>query len=213
MRRTNSASTGLLVSDPGPPGERKLLLGCGILRKEIEFLVGKNRWPVETLFLDSALHVSFNRLSTALERSLARSAGRDVVVFYGACHPLMEPMLAAARTRRTVGQNCVDILLGNARFTEALASGAFFLLEDWVLRWESIMARTFGSDLSIRRDIFQSSHTHLLALKTPCSGDFSAEAEAIGASLSLPVRWAEVSLDPLERTLAQALFGEEPGDG
>ena len=34
---------------------RLLLLGCGILRKETRLLIEKNRWPMDTMFLDSAL--------------------------------------------------------------------------------------------------------------------------------------------------------------
>jgi hypothetical protein len=198
-------------ADPLPA--RKLLLGCGILKKEIAYLVEKNGWPVDTRFLDSALHVSFGRLSAALEGAIEKSAGRDVVVFYGACHPLIDTILSAAGTHRTEGQNCVEILLGREAFTRELSAGAFFLMEDWVLRWDSIIRQSLGDNPDVRREIFRSAHSHFLALRTPCSGDFLAGAEAIGASLGLPVRVLDVSLDPLERELARSLFGTGRSDG
>lgn len=199
--------------DSPPPPARTLLLGCGILKKEIGFLIEKNRWPIDTRFLDSALHVSFGRLSTALEGAIEKSAGRDVVVFYGACHPLIDTILAAAGTHRTEGQNCVEILLGHEEFTRELSAGAFFLMEDWVLRWDSIIRQSLGDNLEVRREIFRSAHSHFLALRTPCSGDFLAEAEAIGDSLGLPVRVLDVSLDVLERELSRTLFGKGRSGG
>lgn len=199
--------------DPAPPPPGKLLLGCGILRKEIAFLVAKNGWPVETRFLDSSLHVHLGQLSGALTGALSRCCGRDVAVFYGACHPYMDRILDAANSRRTAGQNCIEILLGRERFQSDLASGAFFLLEDWVLRWDAIMRKTFGDNPEIVRDIFRSSHNRLLALRTPCSGDFRAEAEAVGRKLSLPVEWEDAPLEPLERALSEVLFGPEADRG
>jgi hypothetical protein len=200
------------VHESGSAPARKLLLGCGILKKEIAFLIEKNRWDVDTRFLDSALHVSFGRLSAALEGAIGKTAGRDVVVFYGACHPMMETILAAAGTHRTEGQNCVEILLGHDVFTRELSAGAFFLLEDWVLRWDAIIRQSLGDNMAIRKEIFRSAHSHFLAIRTPCSGDFGSEAEAIGGSVGLPVRWRDVSLETLERVLARSLFGtERPG--
>jgi hypothetical protein len=72
---------------------RTTLLGCGILRKEIGFLLKKNRWPVETVFLDSALHVDFAELSRALSTALAACAGCNLLVFYGCCHPRMDQIV------------------------------------------------------------------------------------------------------------------------
>ena len=54
---------------------RPLLLGCGILQNEIRFLIEKNGWPLETHFLNSALHIDFDKLSLALTSALKRHAG------------------------------------------------------------------------------------------------------------------------------------------
>jgi hypothetical protein len=187
--------------------EKLLLLGCGILSKEIRFLVAKNHWPVDMLFLDSALHIDFNKLAKGLKGSLAKHRHRQCVVFYGACHPLMERMLAAEHTQRTPGQNCVDILLGFDVFSHELEQGAFFLMEDWARRWEYITRITYGTDkLSIVRDILkESQRTYILALRTPCCSDFSAAAEEISYKLDWPLRWMDVNLNHLETVLRQTL--------
>lgn len=180
---------------------RLLLTGCGILHKEIRWLIEKNSWPLDTVFLDSALHINFEKLSDQLTKAFAKHQDREIVVFYGTCHPLMEGILQKGKTFRTKGQNCVDILLGNDLFNKELLNGAFFLLEDWARRWQYITQKTFGTNIDLIREIFQGDRKYLLCLKTPCSGDFSAKAEAAGALVGVPIRWMEVGLDHLESVL------------
>ena len=189
---------------------RCLLLGCGILQQEVRFLIEKNGWPLDTDFLDSSLHVNFEALASALQGGLARHAGREVVVFYGSCHPRMEQMLDAAHTFRTEGQNCVEMLLGRDRFMEELTNGAFFLLEDWALRWDEAIGKTFGDKPEVVREIFQLSSKYLLCLRTPCSGDFEQAAREVGIKVGLPLRWMDVGLDDLEAVLRQAIERKIP---
>ncbi|MBA4384629.1 MAG: hypothetical protein C0410_07825 [Anaerolinea sp.] len=178
-----------------------LLVGCGILRKEVKLLIAKNRWPVDTIFFDSALHIDFGKLSTCLTSDLKIFRDREVIVFYGCCHPLMDTILDDAKTFRTTGQNCVDMLLGNELFTEELTSGAFFLLEEWAQRWDHIIAETFGDSPKVTREIFQMDRKYLLGIRTPCSSDFKDEAEDAARKVGLPLRWVDVSLDHLESVL------------
>lgn len=191
----------MTVPTPAPP----LLLGCGILQKEIRFLIKKNGWSLETHFLDSALHIDFDRLSLALTAALERHAEREKIVFYGACLPQMETILGVAKTFRTAGQNCVEMLLGPERFTEELEQGAFFLLEEWAHRWEKIVTATFGTNREVIREIYQSDRSYLLCISTPCSGDFRGEAEAAGRLVGLPLRRLDVSLEHLEMVLQEAI--------
>lgn len=185
--------------------QRPLLLGCGILHKEISFLIEKNGWPLETHFLDSSLHIDYGKLSMALTGALGQHANRDTIVFYGACHPLMEEILAAAGTFRTEGQNCVEMLLGHEQFSSELEQGAFFLLEQWAHRWERIVTATFGTNLEIIRELYQGDRSYLLGINTPCSGDFREEAEQAGTLVGLPLRWVDISLDHLEMVLQEAI--------
>lgn len=192
--------TGEWMSD-----ERLLLLGCGILHKEIRLLIERNGWPLDTLFADAMLHVDFDALATTLRAALARHAGRSIIVFYGACHPLMESMLKEAGAMRTEGQNCVEMLLGHDRFTAELTEGAYFLLEEWARHWDQMIARTFGPNDAVTRQIFQGAHRYLLCLRTPVSGDFSVEAKQASQQVGLPLRWLDVSLEQLEAVLREAL--------
>jgi hypothetical protein len=189
-------------------GERLLLVGCGILQREVSWLISKNDWPMDTLFLDSALHIDFEALSRVLRTALSSNQGRNIMVFYGACHPLMEQVLEDANTFRTEGQNCLEMLLGHVLFTEQLCDGAFFVLEEWARGWNHIMTKTFGRNRQVIREIFQGDRQYLLCLKTPCSGHFLEEAEEAGKQVGLPIRWMEVSLDHLESVLLAAIAGK-----
>ena len=185
--------------------QNHLLLGCGILQKEVKFLIEKNGWPLDTDFLDSSLHVNFEKLAHELQTGILRNKERDIIVFYGCCHPRMEKILETARTFRTEGQNCVEMLLGREKFMEELTNGAFFLLEDWALRWDEAIGNSFGDNPDVAREIFQLSSKSLLCLRTPCSGNFEKAADEVGDKVGLPVRWLDVGLGHLEEVLRQAV--------
>lgn len=199
----------MIPSTPPTPEVRdpRVVIGCGILRKEVEHLIRKNGWRVETRLFDSALHNYLDRLSATLESGLEEEErrGRSPVVFYGACHPLMERILEKHGALRTRGQNCIAMLLGQERFMAELSRGAYFLLEDWALSWKPMITACFGGNLAVVREIFHGSHRVMIALRTPCSGDFTAAAEAAARFVDLPLEWMDVGLDHLEAVLAEAI--------
>jgi hypothetical protein len=184
-----------------------VMVGCGILQKEVEALIRKNGWEVETHFLESALHNYFGRLWAELDAALTgeEHKGKETVVFYGSCHPLMDRMLEKHRTLRTCGQNCIVMLLGYEHFMAELSRGAYFLLEEWALKWEPMLTKCFGNNLTVLREIFHSSHKMIVAVRTPCSGDFTAAAEAAARFVDLPLEWIDADLTHLESVLANAI--------
>lgn len=190
---------------------KPVLLGCGILKDEVRYLVKKNGWDMDTFFLDSSLHVDFDKLYNALDSALKKHEGRETFVFYGACHPNIDVLTENRKTVRTLGQNCIEILLGKELFTRELSQGAFFLMEDWVRRWDYVTTKAMGGDNESIKAVFLSEHTYFLALKTVCSTDFSKEAEAISRSIGLPLKWMEVELDHLEKVLIETI--REKGGG
>ena len=193
-----------------PPvvAERPLtMVGCGILRKETDYLIRKNGWKVEAHYLDSALHNYFDKLANQLDAALDAEdqQGHDSIVFYGSCHPLMDRLLERHHTVRTQGQNCIVMLIGYERFMAELEQGAYFLLEDWALTWEPMLTEAFGKNLTVIREIFHSSHKSIIAIRTPCSGDFTAAAEAAARFVDLPLTWMDADLSHLEGVLAEAI--------
>ena len=184
-----------------------VLVGCGIMHREVDHLIRKNGWQVETHWLHSALHNYFDRLHKELDQALGEEerAGKQTLVFYGACHPRMDQMLESHRTCRTAGQNCIVILLGYEKFMEELGNGAYFLLEDWALTWEPMITECFGTKLEVVREIFKGSHRKMIAIRTPCSSNFTAAAEAAARFVDLPLEWMDADLGHLEKVLSDAI--------
>jgi hypothetical protein len=156
---------------------------------------------VTPVYLPSGLHTDYNKLQRALEKTLEVHAGKNCIVFYGGCHPRIDTILDSAHTCRTPGQNCVDIYLGHEVFCRDLAEGAFFLFEDWALHWDTIVGGTQGLTPEVMREIFSGAHTRLLGIRTPCSENFTAQAEEISRQTSLELHWVDVGLDHLEQAL------------
>ena len=184
---------------------RLLMIGCGILKDEITLLIREQGWPVTFVSLPSALHMDFHKLGHSLGKALAREADREKVVFYGACHPLMDGILAEAGTIRTPGQNCLDIYLGRELFDRELENGAFFLFEDWALHWDEVAGELFRTNPAVTKTIFTGAHKYLLAIRTPCSGDFTLQAEEISRQTGLELRWLYAGLDHLEANMATVI--------
>ncbi len=183
-----------------------LLLGCGILQREVCTLVAKNNWPVDVSFLDSSLHIDLDKLATALTKALEHHSNRELIVFYGCCHPLMENMLDGRNAVQTDGQNCVEMLLGSEVFACELQNGAFFLLEEWAASWEDKLRTVFGDNIAVMREMIHGERKYLLAIRTPCSADFTSLAERAAALVDLPLRWIDVSLEHLESVLERAVM-------
>jgi hypothetical protein len=183
----------------------QVLLGCGILAREIEYLIAKNGWSLECDFLPSALHMDLKALSRELTSGLERHNDRSTIVFYGCCHPLMDRMLSNAGTFRTSGRTCIEMLLGTEVYDRELMAGAFFLLDEWAWKWDDIMTLAFGPNRAILAEIMQLDRKYILAIRTPCSHDFSEPAEKASQQAGLPLRWLDVGLDYLESVLVEAI--------
>lgn len=182
------------------------LVGCGILRKEIHFLLQSFPAEFKQVYYDSALHCDLTQLSKVLHATLAKHPPTQTLIFYGSCHPLLDQWLDQKSMHRIPGQNCVAMLLGYDRFMHKLGQGSFFLLEDWAKRWQDIVFKTMGTHKkNIIQRFYREHHTHLLALRTPCSGNYEIEAEEAAELVGLPLEWMDVDLDHFRDLLWQNL--------
>ncbi|MCF6246348.1 MAG: DUF1638 domain-containing protein [Desulfobacula sp.] len=151
------------------------------------------------------MHVNFKKLQTKLEKGLKERGELPTIVFYGACHPLMEKVLLRWKAIRTPGQNCVEILLGHDLFTEEIEKGAFFLMEDWARRFKYVTGLAFNDNIEVTREIFQMGHNYMLGIRTPLSQSFVKDAEKASQMVDLPLHWMDITLDHLEKRMEQAI--------
>lgn len=177
------------------------MVGCGILKKEIDFLIQKNSWSTDVIYLPSSLHIDFEKLDISMHRAaqqLQSDNSQELAVVYGMCHPLINSFMQEMKGHRTEGQNCVELLLGKELFSSYLSQGGFFLMEDWACHWDNVVYKAFGENPEIIREIFSEEHSFLLCIRTPVSKDFSSEAEAVSKKTGLPLRWIDITLNHLE---------------
>ena len=195
------------------PSPLPALMGCGVLRREIELLSRKNGWDLRPRYLPSFPHCGSDLVELSLESELERQRGDPAFVLYGLCHPRMDSLVASFGLRRVRGENCMEMLLGSEKYIEELAGGAFFLLEEWARDWKPLAGMVMGHDKASMVEIFRLDRTHILGIRTPASGDFSAEAVFAAEDAGLPLRWIDVGLDVLEARLLEAMDlrpGEHP---
>lgn len=185
-----------------------LLIGCGVLKTEIDYIINKNKWPVKTFFLESSLHINFDKLEKELLNAIKQNRKENIIVFYGACHPLIDKYLKEENTLRTQGQNCIEILLGKERYFSELEKGAFFLLNDWLKNWKDVMGDVFNSN-EIIKEIFKSERKYILAIDTKCSMINKKEAAAFAEISGLPINWTQSDLYHLELTLLNLILNKE----
>jgi hypothetical protein len=185
--------------------KRVAVIGCGILRDEIEALRGELALDVDLKLLGAGLHEDPLRLGVAFDAALARASRPCVVIGYGACSPRLERRLDEPGIVRLSGDNCLAQLLGEARYRDELSAGAYFLLPRWARDWPEVRARAFGPRLSVLREILHVDRRYLLAIETPCGRDFRDDAERVARDVALPLRWTSVSLAPLGRALGAAV--------
>ncbi len=179
-------------------------IGCGILNKEIEYILKKNKLSVNIRFLNSSLHNNFDKLYMGLETELKNCEVKKSVVFYGCCHPLIDKLLVGYSAKRTVGQNCISMLIGEDYFESEEKKGAYFLVEDWANNWEMLLYEEFGKNIEIIREIFRESRKYILAINTPFSSNYAFRAEKFSEAVELPLVWIDTNLEHLENCLLDA---------
>lgn len=177
------------------------LLACAVLEREVRTVLADADLDLEPRFLDPALHEATDRLPAAVAEALDHPGA---VVCCGLCHPALERTVKAGGGVRTCALNCLELLLGRERYRAEAAAGTYFLPEAWARDWLTYARRVFGPGDRALRALMRSECTSLLALRTPCSGEFEAEARAVAEFTGLPLRWADADLVPLREALEQA---------
>lgn len=137
----------------------------------------------------------------ALRRELALLGER------GLLPPL--PDLPAYRPDRPcpAGCDCVSLLVPPGKLAGELGDGALFVLEDWARGWSQWAEAALGASGDVVREMLGHDHRSLVCLRTPGSGDFTAEAAEAGRCAGLPVRWLDIDLDHLAASLTAAVPG------
>ena len=144
------------------------IVACSIFRREIEWLQARGELILPFHYLDSMLHMVPEKLCSLLNTQIDRTLGRDgrIVLLYGECHLTMHDQEKQKGVSRVKGVNCCEILLGRETYRSYLKKGAFFLMPEWVERWETVFRKELGLSETTAKSFMGAMHTHLLYLDT-----------------------------------------------
>ena len=127
------------------------------------------------------------------------------MIFFGDCCAGMTDFERAGHIRVAV-PNCMEWLLGKARYRELVMAGAFFVQREWAERWQIIFQQELGlADSDVARAFFTDMHRMLVYLDTGVAPVPSERLREMSEFTGLPATIEPVTLDPMEQVLREAL--------
>ena len=179
-------------------------IACSILQSEMEAVLARLRQEGEVVdvdYLDSALHMKPRKL----EAVLAETLKEEDMIFFGDCCAGMTDFERAGHIRVAV-PNCMEWLLGKARYRELVMAGAFFVQREWAERWQIIFQQELGlADMEVAHAFFSDMHRMLVYLDTGVAPVPSERLREMSEFTGLPATIEPVTLDPMEQVLREAL--------
>lgn len=186
-------------------------VACSILQPEIEAVLAKLRQEgevVEVDYLDSALHMKPRKLEAVLAETLQEE---DMILFGDCCAGMID--FEHAGHIRVAVPNCMEWLLGKARYRELVMAGAFFVQREWAERWQIIFQEELGlADKDVAHAFFSDMHRMLVYLDTGVAPVSSERLQEMSEFTGLPAIIEPVTLEPMERVLREALHRRRTKD-
>ena len=182
--------------------DRVSIIACSIFRKEIEFLQASDQITGSFTYVNSDLHMNPQQL----EKVLGKIAKPDCLLCYGACHPHMTEQQNEGLIHRVYGLNCCEIYLGTETYRKLRREGAFFLLPEWVQKWEHIFKKILGfSDSKLASEFMNEMHSKFIFINTGISPIPMDTLDAVSLYFSLPVEIINTDLVHLKNAIAEGL--------
>ncbi len=177
---------------------------CGVLRAEMEALQCAGKISGEVYFLDSMLHMAPQELDVSIRQIFDRlGASGRIVLVYGDCCPSMRELAQHDGVTRVNAVNCVEMLLGPARYHQLMCEQAFVLLPEWTLRWKEIIQHELGLSAEVAPSFMRECHRSLVYLDTGLVPVPQPSIEECAAYTGLPWRIETVALDGLQALLRE----------
>jgi len=124
------------------------IICCSIFKAELNAL-SASHWPRHTIHVvDSILHMRPQKLSEKLVALVEKEqrSRKKILLIYGDCCSVITSLEARPGVVRTRGHNCCYLLLGLDRYRQLSHEGAFFILPEWIHRWQEVFRDELGLD-------------------------------------------------------------------
>lgn len=182
------------------------IVSCSILKEEL-LILHRNEWPeTEIRFLDSMLHMHPQQLAWQLNSVLTEelAQGRDVLLIYGDCCPHMATISMQPNVVRVSGSNCCELLLGRGEYRRLMREGVFFMMPEWMRRWQEVFSVELGLNSENARSFMKEMHKRLVYLDTGLEPVPTALAEC-AVYCDLPYEILTPTLDTMRGTIGEAM--------
>jgi hypothetical protein len=188
-------------------GRPVVVITCGIFETEVAVLISAH-WPSLLLRpFNSMLHMKPDLLGTRLAAQIGeeRQRGHLVLLVYGDCSATMVGMESQPGVARTQAHNCCELLLGWDQYRRMEHERVFFLLPEWIRRWQNIFMHELGLSHQNARDLMQDMHSKLVYLDTGLAEVPVETLAACAEFTGLPYEVLPVTLGPLKMAIEEAL--------
>jgi len=203
---STTASSASSVSDPIE------IVACGALARHIREIAARRGWPIVVRPLPAALHNRPEKISAAVERSMAtaHAHGSPVLLGYADCgtYGALDDFARQAGARRLPGLHCYDLYAGPAAIAAIFAEEpGTYLLTDYLVR---TFDRTVIASLGLDRhpelwpDYF-GHYRRLVWLAQHPTAELDAAASRIAGLFNLPLTRLDTATTRLEAALAELL--------
>lgn len=183
-----------------------LWMCCGVMRKEIEYLLANGDIEGELMFWDSMLHMVPIELEKRLNMILNGLIDtlRPMVLVVGDCSPHMLNIAYDHKIARVDATNCAEMLFGATRYRELMNTGAFIVLPEWAPRWKEIMNKELGLYDEVAKEFMQDNRTEMVYCDTGLQAVPFEMLQLFSDYTGLPLRIEEVDLVPVTLLLHDA---------
>jgi len=184
---------------------------CGIFREEFGALPSELTAGISPLFFNSMLHMRPLDLDRLLEGSVGKhGSGQPELLVYGDCSPHIDQLCGSAWCQRTQGVNCCEIMLGSVRYRELRRQGSFFLMPEWLERWQEVFKHELGlADSALARQFMAESMSRFVYIDTGLKSLPQAALDEIATYFGLPLTIERPGLAHLETAIREGLAALE----
>ena len=188
------------------------VIACGALAVHVRQVARRRGWDVDVHPVPALLHNRPERIAGAVEREVARLAGRyeRVAVAYADCgtYGALDAVLARTGVRRLAGEHCYDVFAREEVRAALEEEPGTYVLTDFLARtFFHTVLRELGLDRHPElRDAYFGNYTRVLWLAQHPTPATRAAAERAAEAIGLPLVERAVGDGGLEREL-EALVG------
>jgi len=201
----------LLPTNSGVSSPTVAFVLCGALAREVIAIARRHGWDVALFGVAASDHMQPVLIAPDVERRLRELIPRfeRVVVLYGDCGTSgrLDEVLARYNVPRIAGPHCYE-MYGGAAFDAQMAAdpGAFFLTDFLVRGFEGTIAKGLGLDrFPELRDVYFANYNRLVYMVQQEDAPLIAKAQAIAATLGLPLELQRTGYGQLEQRLVELM--------